>query len=394
MIIEIILAIVLGIFCGTLTGLLPGIHINLVIAFILGLSLTNSINLPIALFIVSLSFTHILIDFIPTTLLGIPTEENYLSAQPAHKLVMQGKANEAMKIAFFGVLVSIPLLILLCPIYALFLPSFFNILEKLIPYLLLLMSVYLIFQEQNVISGILLFLLSGILGFFAFNLSVKEPLLPLLSGLFGLSAIFSSMFSNSSIPKQKTISAKIKFKRFIKPLSASFIFSPILSFFPGIGAGHISLFSAQIINPSSRQFIFLNSLSSSLNMGLSIVAAYSIQKTRTGTSAAILQLLYPISIKYLIVLIATIIFSIIIAYKIAIRISPPLIELYNKISYTALSLITIIFVVLINISFTNSLGLVILVSGTLIGIICQKMQVRKIQMMGALLLSTLLYYLL
>ncbi|HVY01278.1 MAG TPA: tripartite tricarboxylate transporter permease [Candidatus Nanoarchaeia archaeon] len=392
MILEIFLSLILGLVCGTITGLLPGIHINLVITFLLGLTFTNSLSLPLAIFIIALSFTHILIDFIPTTLLGVPTEENYLSAQPAHRLVMQGKANQAINVAFLGVLMSIPLIIVLSPIYAFVLPSLFEFLQEIIPYLILLMSLYLIFQEDNIISGILIFLLSGILGFFAFDLPVKEPLLPLLSGLFGLSAIFSSMFYNSTIPKQETTKTKIKLTRFLRPLSASFFISPILSFFPGIGAGHISLFSAQIINPSSKQFIFLNSISSSLNMALSIIAAYSIQKTRTGTSAAILHLLSPISINILCILILSIIISIIFAYKLGKLICIPLISIYNKISYGKISLITAIFVILVNTFFTNSLGLIILASGTLIGLICQKIGVRKIQMMGALLLSTLLYY--
>lgn len=393
MIIEIISALILGTIAGLITGLLPGIHINLVIAFLLGLTLTNSINLPLAIFIISLSFTHILIDFIPTTLLGIPTEENYLSAQPAHKLVMQGKAEQAIKIAFKGVLFSVPAIILLSPIYAFFLPSLFSALTKVIPYLLLLMTVYLVFEEKNVLSGIFIFIISGILGFFAFNLPIREPLLPLLSGLFGLSAIFSSLSSDSKIPKQKKEKNKFNSKKFIKPGIASLFLSPLLSFFPGIGAGHISLFSAQIIKPTRQQFIFLNSLSSSLNMALSIIAAYSIQKTRTGTSAAILTLLSPISINQLFLIIIVIITSICLAYFIGTKIVSPLIKLYNLFPYSKISIATICFVIIINIIFSNSLGLVILASGTMIGIICQKLKVRKIQMMGALLLSTLLYYL-
>jgi TctA family transporter len=129
-------------------------------------------------------------------------------------------------------------------------------------------------------------------------------------------------------------------------------------------------------------------------MALSIIAAYSIQKTRTGTSAAILQLLSPISIIQLTVIIISIIFSILLAYNIGIKICNPLIDIYNKISYIKVALTTIVFVILINVLFSNALGLVILCCATLIGLICQKLHVRKIQMMGALLLSTLLYYLL
>lgn len=394
MIIELIIALLLGIIAGTITGLLPGIHINLVIVTLFGASLYSSVwSLPIAVFIAVLSFTHIMIDFIPTTLLGVPADENYLSAQPAHRLVLEGKANHAMKIAFLGVLCSIPILIVLFPTYAFFLPKLYPLMERFIPYLILGISIYLVLEEDNPLSSMLIFCLAGIIGFLAFNLPVKDPLLPLLSGLFGLSGLFFSLVEERGIPHQITVAETIRAKEFVKPAAITSFFSPILSFFPGIGAGHISLFSAEVIRPTGEQFIFINSLASSLNMGLSIVAAYAIGKTRTGSSAAIDNLLSPISLGEISIIMALSVVAIIIAYFLANSISTLLISIYNKISYKKITIGTILFVIAVSALGSNVLGLIILFTSAAIGMFAQVLEVRKIQLMGALLIPTILYYL-
>lgn len=393
MLLEIILALILGITMGTLTGLLPGIHINLVASLILLLAVSHgSLSLPFAVFIVSLSFTHILIDFIPTTLLGVPNDENFLATLPAHRLVKQGLALKAIRISFLGVLFSVPLVILVAPIYILFLPEIYRTIESFIPYALVASSLYLVFREKNVLSALVIFILAGILGYLNFQLPIKEPLLPLLTGLFGLSSLFSGMGQKESIPKQKSevkIPRKTYFLRSIIPAS---IVTPLCSFFPGIGSGHISLFCSEIVRQNSKRFIFLTGLVASMNMALSIVAAYAISRTRSGSAVAIQTLLEPFSLTELLIMLAFFVITTLIVYYIGNKLAKQLVFVYNSVPHKKITLITIAFVILLNLSLTNSLGIIVLAASTALGLFAHYLKIRKIQLMGALLLPTILYY--
>jgi putative membrane protein len=393
MIIELFIAFLAGTIAGLITGLLPGIHINLVASFILVFVLSHAnLALPLAIFIIVLSVTHTVIDFIPTTLLGVPNEDNFLSILPAHKLVRQGKALEAIRYALLGCIISLPIFLALIPVYVYLLPHFYIKIESIIPFVLVLSSLYLILRGKNVLACLCIFLLSGLLGFYAFNLPVKEPLLPLLSGLFGISSLLSGLSDTPLGIKQSIQHKPLSKRKIIRPTVVASIVAPLFSFFPAIGAGHISLFSSELANQTPKQFIFLNGFVSALTMNLSVLAAYSIGKTRTGTAVAINSLLSPFSSKELFILIISIIISTILVYFLAIKISNRAVLFYNKVPYTKIAMFTLAFVIIVNIFLTNSYGLVVFGCASALGYLTILLGVSRIQLMGSLLLPTILYY--
>ena len=110
MLIEILIVILFGCIAGTITGLIPGVHINLVAVSIFALSpflLKFTSPLILSIFIVSMSITHTFTDFIPSCFLGAPESETALSVLPAHRLLLKGRAYEAIFLTVVGSLFSI-----------------------------------------------------------------------------------------------------------------------------------------------------------------------------------------------------------------------------------------------------------------------------------------------
>ena len=66
----------------------------------------------------------------------------------------------------------------------------------------------------------------------------------------------------------------------------------------------------------------------------------------------------------------------------------------TKINYTALSITTLVFLLIIIFFISGFLGLIVLIASTLTGIYCISLGVRRTNMMGCLLLPTILLYLL
>lgn len=395
-----ILALILGLLTGTFTGLFPGIHINLVSVFLLSISPTLlQFTSPIALvvFIVAMAITHSFLDFIPSIYLGAPDEDSFLSILPGHELLKQGKGHEAVVLTLYGSLAALLIILIFTPIFIFLLPQIHDAISAIIPFILIFISLYLIFREEEFLISLTIFILAGFLGLLTFNLPIKEPLLPLLTGLFGASSIIISIKNQSSklptqiMPKIKKI--KISKKELIKSLLSAAIAAPLCSFLPGIGSGHAATIASEITEHNRRSFLFVVGAINTIVTALTFIALYSINRARSGTAVAIKEILKTISSADLTIVIITVIISGILSFFIGIRLSKFTANQLNKINYKKLSITTLIILLIVSLIFSNWLGLIVLLAATSLGIFAILSNSRRINLMGSLLIPTIVFYL-
>lgn len=395
---ELILAILCGVSAGTITGILPGIHINLVASFLLAslASFTNTSPLALAIFIVAMSITHTFIDFIPSIYLGAPEEDTFLSILPGHELLKQGKGHEAVVLTLYGSLLALLGILLITPLYLAFLPALYLMIKSFIPYTLVFLSLYLILREEKILTGLITFSLAGILGLAAFHLPIKEPLMPLLTGLFGLSALIISYKEKPLIIKQSCApisSIKLTKQEIVTSSLATILITPFFSFLPGIGAGHAATFISEITPQERRRFLFVTGAVNTLTMGLSFIAFYAIQKTRTGSAAALKLLLPEPTTAQLLLLLAAMACAGLAAFVIGIGLSKVCAMYLMRIPYQKLTLVTSILLIAITLMFSNLLGILLLLTATALGVFAITAQTRRINLMAALIVPAIVYYL-
>src|SRR3990172_11137557 len=214
MLIEILIFLLLGVAAGTFTGLMPGIHINLIgtavasgtISFLAGLD-----ALYLVVFITAMSISHVFLDFIPSIFLGAPEDGTELSVLPGHEMLKKGQGFQAVHLTSLGclygififILISFPISLISKEVYN------FSLSVNLIPILLIGISLNLILVERKKFLAFLVFAISGILGLTVLNIGMKEPLLPLLTGLFGTSSMILAIKDKTRIGKQE-INQEIK----------------------------------------------------------------------------------------------------------------------------------------------------------------------------------------
>jgi len=394
MLIEIILALLLGITAGTFTGLIPGIHINLISALIIPFTLISSISinpLYLIIFVVAMSITHTFLDFIPSIFLGCPDTDTELSILPGHKLLKKGFGYEAVLLTCYGSFAAIFILVIITVPSVFIISKLYDTIKILIPYLLIVSSIFLILTERNKISALLVFTLSGILGLCVLNIStLKEPLLPLLTGLFGCSMLIMSIKNKTKIAKQKITKPKTNLFR---PLIGAIIASPLCSFLPGLGSGQAAIIGNTISKTNDKNFLILLGATNTLVMGFSFISLYTISKTRTGAAVAIHNLIGEFSIKILILILSTTLIAGIISFFLTIYLAKIFSIQITKVNYTKISLTTLIFLGIIVFLASGLIGLFILFVSTLTGIYCISFKVRRTNMMGCLLLPTIIIYL-
>jgi len=400
MIIELIIALIVGVMVGTFTGITPGIHINLVSALLLATTTTFLLGIqPLALviFLVAVAITHTFVDFVPSIFLGAPDEDNFLSILPGHQMLIKGNAYSAVILTLYGSLIAIGLILILTPLFLFFLSKVYPYAQIVMPYILLIACFFLIyFEKNNRLMAIIIFLLAGFLGYATLNLPIKENLLPMFTGLFGISSLITSIVKKQKIPSQKIIPLKnitLPKKSFLKAISASIIASPLCSFLPGLGSGQAAVIGSEVIGElNQKEFLILLGAVNTLVVGLSFITLYTINRTRTGVAVAISKLI-DLTLGDIYVIIATIAIVGLLSFFITIKISKLFARRIDKINYRNLSLIIIAILVAIILFFTGWLGLLVALISSCLGLTCILLGIRRTHLMGCLLIPALLFYL-
>ena len=402
MLIEIILFLFAGIFFGTLTGLIPGIHINLVgiIVASLAVSLFFSINsIYFVVFISAMAITHTFIDFIPSVFLGCPDTDTELSILPGHDLLKKGEGYQAIILTCYGSLAAVFILILIAYPSILIISKIKDLLPLMIPGLIILASFFLISTEQKRLKAFTVFLLSSILGFIILNplqlkilgiSLIEQPLLPLLTGLFGASNIILSIRNKTKIPKQKITKPK---QKIFKPLMGALIASPICSFLPGLGSGQAAIIGNSISKSDKKGFLILLGTTNTLVMGFSFISLYVISKTRTGAAVAIQSLIGNLNGKILILILIVVLISGIISFFLAKSLAKFFSRNIAKLNYTKISISVLIILSILVFIVSGFKGIFILIISTIVGIYCITLKVKRTNMMGCLMTPSLVLYL-
>jgi putative membrane protein len=395
MILQILLAILLGFLFGTITGLIPGIHINLIALMAISITPTLFLNFnpfPIAIFIVAMAVTHSFLDFIPSIYLGAPDEDTALSVLPGHKYLLQGEAHKAVVLTLIGSTSAIFLLLIVIPLFFLIIPPIIGPVERMMSWILVWISIFLITDTKNKIDGTIVFILAGFLGISTLNLNMSEPLLPLLTGLFGTSTILYSIQTKINPPKQQIKKIKISKKELVKPLLTTTLVSPFCSFLPGLGSSQAAIIGSKITGKLSKdQFLILLGSINTLVITTSFFTLYLINKTRTGAASAISNLIsLEVSNLYFVAL--AIIISAALAIPLAIKISRIIAKNLHKINYSKISKIILVLLILITLLISGFIGLLVLLTSTSLGLLCNFLGVRKSLLMGCLLIPTILFY--
>lgn len=396
--IELIIAIGAGVLCGIGTGLAPGIHVNLVVTLLVSIAailLQYAEPITLCIFIVALSVTHIFLEILPSIFLGCPNPETALSVLPGHRYLIAGNGLMAVKLSiigcFFGIIGGTvfiyPLLYLI--------PKIYPFIQQYMVFFLFMIIIAMIMQNTRKIWAIVVFLLAGISGVLAFSLPIKDPLFPLLSGLFGVATLIVSITEKEIIPKQYETEMIDMDKRTVgKAIMAGQFSAAFISLFPGLSPNIGALFGMQFAkNIGDHGYMILQGCINATGFLMSIITLYTIQKARNGAIVGIEELLGTIGMKEVFLFTAAILITAAIATIITLKTGKVFCKIVTKIPYKTMTVCIIGIIIILSILLSGWIGLLVLITTTAIGIIPGIVKVTRTQAMGCLLVPTLVYYL-
>tara|TARA_Y100000310_G_scaffold345680_1_gene468194 strand:- start:4930 stop:6138 length:1209 start_codon:yes stop_codon:yes gene_type:complete len=400
MIIEILLTLTIGICCGIITGLIPGIHVNLISVVLLSISpwLGQYFSfLGIGVIIISMAITHSFLDTICGTYLGMPDSDQAMGLLPAHRMLKNGEGHNAVILTLTGSFLSLLLGIGLFPVFLFGMKFLEPLMKEIVGYVLILIVAFMILKEKGMkkIYSFFVFIVSGFLGMAVLNTpQLEQPMLHMLSGLFGFSLILLSLLQDSTIPKQHfDTPIGLPNLSLVKAIGGATSIGFIAAFLPGFGSSQAAIIAQQVVGDiKEKGFLVLVGGINTANTVISIGTAYTLGKARNGAILVINKLLEGISFEVMVVFLLSAVIVSSFAVILGLRLSKKFCTLIMKVDYKKLIMSILCFIVLLSLFFDGFLGLFILFVSTMVGLIASKYGVGKNHLMGCLMLPVILFF--
>ncbi|SEK61639.1 putative membrane protein [Methanobrevibacter gottschalkii] len=411
--IEIVIACFIGILIGTTTGLIPGIHVNTAGAILFassGLLLTQFSPEFLCVLMVSMSVAHALIEFIPSMLLGVPQEGTATSILPGHRMVLEGRSKEVIRIVAVGGFGAIIVTILMLPIFSIILPILHDILKPYTWIILLAASLYLTYRLtvnfRDFLWSLLLFILSGILGWTLFQSPITSgvTLMCTFSGLFGISTILFSLNDSSTMPHQNPFyELNIDYDK-LKSIFTGGITGAILGFLPGFGPAQGTVIAQAVSGTNdNRNDDTVNFLlaTSGLNISdclFSLIAIYIIGNPRSGIAVYMSYLISEMNINHLIIFIFASLLAVSVSLILALKLGDSFSRLMGIVNYKKLSISVILLQIIILYIFIfyykspTCYMTLALITSTALGMLPHYIGVGKSNLMGVLIIPAIVIY--
>lgn len=398
---DFILISILGVSVGLFAGLMPSMHVNTLLPLLFSLSIFFNLSpYHLAVLIVSTAMSEIFFNFIPSIFIGAPEEGTALSVLPGHRLLLEGRGYEAIKLTVIGSIGSLILGLVLITFLSPYFYSFYKLTRPYIHFVIIAVVVFMIFSERNlkkIISSAFIILLSGIFGLLVLNSQLLLPqhvLFPVLTGMFGLSTLIISFSETSKIPEQKEdFSLKISTKEILKSIFLGSVAGILVGFLPAVGISEAAVI-VQYIGGRRDARSFLVTLSG-INVGnevFSLISLYLVSNPRSGSSTAIQKILTELSFYDVLLLVGTICFVSGISALLTLYLGKQIPKILVKLDYKTLTLSVICFICAMVFIYTGIIGMLILFISTSIGLVCAHLGVRRSHCMGVLLCPTIFFF--
>lgn len=390
---------IIGIGLGIFTGLLPGVHVNNIAPVLVGLVAGATLGpLQAVSLIVAAMLTHTFLDFIPSAFLGVPDKDTALSVLPAHKLVLEGKGYEVVKLTALGSLGALMLSAVFVGLLAPLIGPAYEIIRPHMHWLLVGIMAIMIFLERKLrrmVWAVGIFLLAGFLGLLVLETNIAPgdgAFMPMLGGLFGMSVLVIGVKARNFFPRQEISDESMDLHSKAKPILAGTSAGFLTGIIPGVGPAQGTVL-AQLATRSGGTSEFLVGVSgvNTAKALLSFLALYVIGNPRSGAAVAVDKII-DVGPQEIVFLVGIALFVGGIAAILHLQVGKLAAKHIQRLPYRKMCVAVMLSIVGLSVYYTGLVGLLILGTATAIGLLPPSVGVKRTHCMGCIILPVILYF--
>jgi len=365
-----------GIVLGTISGITPGIHVNTLGAIAAAAGMACNLTL------FAMGLTHTFLDAIPSTFFGVPDEGTALSILPAHRLALKGRAMEVIRLSLRASFLAVLFTCLLSPLYPALAAVYTPVLGRL--FVVGLFVFLMLTAGKRAPLAFLIFLLSGLLGLVVFNLGLSHPYYHLFTGLFGVPVVLGAIRGEAP-PAAGDADLWISLSALAGFSFLGTLLGAVASLMPAFTSSQGALVGS-LISKDERSFLTMVFSINTSNFLFSFLNFLTTGRVRNG----LVSLMSPISLRAAPFFLAGALFVSAVVLLYGEPLARFILRGIGHIPYGPLNLGILCFLLLLSVFFDGLLGLVVLLTASLLGLLAVELGVRRTNCMGVIMLPIII----
>jgi putative membrane protein len=381
-----------GIALGTVSGLVPGLHANnfalLLAAFAPAIPAPP---LQVGAAMLAAGVTHTFLDIVPSLAIGVPDPALAPSALPGHRLVLQGRGREALRLSAMGSLLAVALAVPLAVPVTLAMERAYPVITANLSVVLGTVSVLLVVTERTMMArfgGAVALIASGVLGVLTLDvppggvLPAGSMLAPLFAGLFGAPILVEAM-SGEGVPPQADARVTVGRGVILSVGAVGTLAGALVGYIPAISSA-IAAAAALVVLPhrGPRAFIVATSGVNTANTVFALFALVALGSPRTGVLVAVDRVGVPL---HLPVLLASVAIAAAAAFLLVLVVGDRYLAVVGAVDNVVVSLGVLAFLCVLVLALTGPVGLAVFGVSALVGLVPARFGSRRMTCMGVLL---------
>jgi putative membrane protein len=381
-----------GVVLGTCSGLTPGLHANnfaLLLASVVPSLPGPTVALGAAM--LAAGVVHTFLDVVPALTLGVPDPATAAVTLPGHRLVLDGRGREALRLSALGSGLAVVVALLVAIPVTRAVEAFYPTLRRHLPVLLAAVGAFLVATEptwRRRLAAVATLGVAAGLGWLVLDLEPTGPvaaggvLAPLFAGLFGTPVLVEAL-SGEGVPPQADPTVTLDPRTVLGTASAGAGAGALVGYLPGVSAavGTVLVLPAVPGESGARGFLVASSGANTANTVFALFALLALGTPRTGVMVAMDRAGTVASAG---VLLGTVCLAAAAGFALVVSVGDAYLRTVGRLDYARVCLATGGLLVALAYLFAGGLGLAIFSLAAVVGLIPPVLGVRRVHLMAVL----------
>ena len=384
--------VLFGVVLGTCSGLTPGLHANN-FALLLA-SVVPSLPGPttaLGAAMLAAGVVHTFLDVVPALALGVPDPATAAVTLPGHRLVLDGRGREALRLSALGSGLAVVVALLAAVPVTHAVEAVYPTLRRHLPVLFAAVGAFLVATEptwrRRGAAVVALGVAAG-LGWLVLDLEPTGPvaaggvLAPLFAGLFGAPVLIEAL-SGEGVPPQADPTVTLDPRTVLGTASAGAGAGALVGYLPGVSAavGTVLVLPAVPGESGARGFLVASSGANTANTVFALFALLALGTPRTGVMVAMDRAGTAASTG---VLLGTVPLAAAVGFALVVSVGDAYLRTVGRLDYARVCLATGGLLVVLAYLFAGGLGLAIFALAAVVGLLPPTLRVRRVHLMAVL----------
>ncbi|WP_248896809.1 tripartite tricarboxylate transporter permease [Haloplanus halobius] len=334
---------------------------------------------------------HTFLDIVPALTLGVPDPATAAVTLPGHRLVLDGRGREALRLSALGSGLAVVVALAVALPMTSVIETVYPTLRRRMPLVLLAVAVVVVATEptwrRRIAAAATLAVAAGF-GWVVLDLDPTGPvaaggvLAPLFAGLFGAPVLVEAL-DGEGVPPQADPTVTLDRRTVLGTAGAGAGAGALVGYLPGVSAavGTVLVLPAVPGRADARGFLVASSGANTANTVFALFALLALGTPRTGVMVAMDRVGVPDATG---VLVGTVCLAAAVGFALVVTIGDRYLRTVGRLDYTRVSLVTGGLLVVLAYLFAGGVGIAIFALAALIGLGPPVLGVRRVHLMAVL----------